>query len=642
MDALRRPAVLDDVVQYQLFLATPDSSKPRTRNTEYLQQLVQKILAEFAPLLVQYIWQQEPFNINYYPEKGGVPAYIGGSTKYGDNVEDEWFIVYLLQQITLAFPELAARVQDNDGEFLLIEAANYLPKWLNPESSENRVFFYRGELHILPVPSQAGDMGWPKHMVPSEEEALAFLVTHREACLASSRIRSAVRKKIEGYPEKIRNNLHRAHCFVPAGVAAVLARRPDLIAPAVSAFYLRDPLDLRACRTFRTFPPETRVLTSVLFTRCLYAQLQQQHFTPDRHSRFILPLRSQPHYRAHELGMKLAHGFEILCSKCSGPSSEQDVPVSGNPLWKGFIESLEKSGYFRGELEGSAHHKELMSQAESFFKQSVTPPHRSPGEEVLQVLQSSPYSIEEMKEQEANLPPEDSDSWLDISPQELDRLLEETTGFGTRQSNLGQDNKQEGAKYDEASYSLVAVTQGVKNFIKTVSSHEGAEFPWSHSHEPFSFDPSSMANTLEKLLGGNAEELDSDDLEDDSIDDDDDDDDDDDEVNEGTAVPEGRSAKLGGETGAEDLGSLRRYMEEMDHELKDTNIGQSFCKAAMDKSGVAEAFAPEEDEIQPLNVDLNLVANLLESLSSQAGLAGPASSLLQSMGVHLPPNADQP
>lgn len=32
-----------------------------------------------------------------------------------------------------------ARVDDNDGEFLLIEAADFLPKWLNPENSENRV-----------------------------------------------------------------------------------------------------------------------------------------------------------------------------------------------------------------------------------------------------------------------------------------------------------------------------------------------------------------------------------------------------------------------------------------------------------------------------------------------------------------------
>ena len=49
----------------------------------------------------------------------------------------------------------------------------------------------------------------------------------------------------------------------------------------------------------------------------------------------------------------------------------------------------------------------------------------------------------------------------------------------------------------------------------------------------------------------------------------------------------------------------------------------------------------EDEEIQPLDVDLNLVTNLLESLSSQAGLAGPASNLLQSMGIHLPPNTDR-
>lgn len=43
----------------------------------------------------------------------------------------------------------------------------------------------------------------------------------------------------------------------------------------------------------------------VTFTRCLYAQMQQQHFTPDRRSGFTLPARSHPQYRAHELGMKL-------------------------------------------------------------------------------------------------------------------------------------------------------------------------------------------------------------------------------------------------------------------------------------------------------------------------------------------------
>lgn len=32
-----------------------------------------------------------------------------GTTKFGDNIEDEWFIVYIVKQITKEFPELVAR-----------------------------------------------------------------------------------------------------------------------------------------------------------------------------------------------------------------------------------------------------------------------------------------------------------------------------------------------------------------------------------------------------------------------------------------------------------------------------------------------------------------------------------------------------
>ncbi|XP_036402320.1 protein ecdysoneless homolog isoform X1 [Megalops cyprinoides] len=649
MDGLRRPAVPEDAVRYHLFLVPPNP--PEVRAAEHaLELMVENILAKVAPLLVDYIWQNQPFNLKYYPEKGDVPAHIRGSTQFGDNVEDEWFIVYLLQQITKSFPELAARVEDNDGEFLLIEAADHLPKWLCPDSSENRVFLYRGELHILPVPSRAGDPGWPRDVTPSVAQSLAFLSSHRQACLAHPRIRSAVGKRLQGYPGKFRASLHRAHCFVPAGVAVLLSQRPDLLAPAVSAFYLRDPVDLQACRTFRTFPMDTRVLTAVTFTRCLYAQLQQQSFTPDRRSGFTLPAPSHPQYRAHELGMKLAHGFEILCSRCRQPSSEPDAPVSCSPLWKSFLESLRKNDYFRGELEGSARYTELMAAAENFFRQSLSTPHsaRSPAEEVLRVLQSSPYSMEDLRKQEALLPPEDSDSWLDISPQELESLLEETVGRTAGGANAPQAAGSQGQEHEDATYSLVAVTQGVKSFINTTVSHEGAELPWSHSNQPFSFNPNSMASVLDRLLGGD-QELDSDDLEDDDEDDYDDDDDDDDDDEESAVGSTDRGAGLRGEAAVEDLGSLRRYMEEMDQELKKTNIGQSFTQSqGGDRSGPpkdspppGDRDDPPEEEILPLDVDLNLVTNLLESLSSQAGLAGPASNLLQSMGIHLPPNADR-
>ncbi len=48
-----------------------------------------------------------------------------------------------------------ARVWDNDGEFLLIEAAYALPKWLKPETAANRVWLRNGLLHIAPFPTIA-------------------------------------------------------------------------------------------------------------------------------------------------------------------------------------------------------------------------------------------------------------------------------------------------------------------------------------------------------------------------------------------------------------------------------------------------------------------------------------------------------
>uniref|UniRef100_A0A674MZI1 Ecdysoneless homolog (Drosophila) n=1 Tax=Takifugu rubripes TaxID=31033 RepID=A0A674MZI1_TAKRU len=588
MDFLQRTVVVEDMVQYKLFLLQPDGSDV---TEERLTHLAEEILVKFAPLLVQYIWQNQPFNLTYHSEKGGVPAHIGGSTQFGENVEDEWFIVYLLLQITEAFPELAARVEDNDGEFLLIEAADYLPKWLNPDSSQNRVFLHRGEVHILPCPSKFSTVGFSKDVVPSLSQALAELCSHPHVCQASPKICSALKKRLKGYPEKIKTGLHQAHCFIPAGIAMVLAQRPQLVAHAVSAFYLRDPVDLQACRSFKIFSPETRVLTSVTFTRCLYAQLLQQQFTSDRRSGFTLPPHSHPQYRAHELGMKLAHGFEILCSRVRLPSSEPDAPISCNPQWKRFLESLKKNDYFQGELEGSTRYRELMRSAEHFFKQSVAfeSSALSPGEEILLLMQNGhPLNLEELKEREQQLPQEDDDSWLEITAQDLDHFLTQPTH------------------------------QGMKKFLDTMSSHEGAEVPWDGSRNEM-------------------EELDSDDL--------DDDDESDKEREEETS---GDTEQNGTET----LNDLRSYMDQMDEELMSTKIGQSFTnskKTDLDNSSphlpvnsppTQGGSEQNEEEIRPLDLDVNLVTNLLESLSCQAGLAGPASNLLQSLGINLPANSD--
>lgn len=70
-----------------------------------------------------------------------LPPHLYGVTHFGDNIEDEWFIVFLIRQLTIEINGLIGRIYDADGEFLLIEAAEHLPTWANPDTCENRVIF---------------------------------------------------------------------------------------------------------------------------------------------------------------------------------------------------------------------------------------------------------------------------------------------------------------------------------------------------------------------------------------------------------------------------------------------------------------------------------------------------------------------
>ncbi|XP_067828549.1 protein ecdysoneless homolog isoform X2 [Heptranchias perlo] len=621
-----------DAVRYRLYLSGETSqSDPR----DALERQLEGIVGRLALLCAGYIWHNEAFRLKYTAARGDIPAHIGGVTNFGDNVDDEWFIVYLIQQVTKEFPDFVASVEDNDGEFLLIEAAEFLPKWLNPDTSANRVFFYHGELHIIPIPQNPGELSWLPSSNPTIPQALNLLTAHSEKCLAAEPIRKAISRRIQSYPEKIHGDRHCAYCYVPAGIAAVLKRRPDLLAPAIQAFYLRDPIDLRACRPFKLFLPETRVTTLVTFTKCLYAQLQQQQFIPDRRSGYTLPAQSDRHFKAHALGMKLAHGFEILCSKCSQPlttDSKTGSSVSSDPLWEGFINSLKKNAYFRGELAGSAQYRELLQTAEIYFQQAVARSKSSstlsPGEQVLQLLQTLSYSVEELQKEGDSLSPEDDDSWLDISPEQLDQMLEEASG----KKLLNSARREE-----EEDYDLSDVTKSMKAFVSKVSSHEGAELPWSSATSQVQFDVNSFTSALEKILGVESDQLDSDDL----------DEEEDCDLLDSDAESDTKKEKPEeGVSAAETLENIRDYMEQMDQELAGTHIGKSFTKitgeAGSDRPDITEETESEGNlKILPVDVDLNLVENLLESYSSQAGLAGPASNILQSMGIRLPDNQDK-
>lgn len=75
-----------------------------------------------------------------------MPPHLYGLTFYGENIQDEWFIVEIINHLTKVFPHVIGRTFDADGEFILIEAAEVLPRWANPDTCAQRVRF--NNVHI--------------------------------------------------------------------------------------------------------------------------------------------------------------------------------------------------------------------------------------------------------------------------------------------------------------------------------------------------------------------------------------------------------------------------------------------------------------------------------------------------------------
>ena len=77
---------------------------------------------------------------------------------------------------------------------------------------------------------------------------------------------------------------------------------------------------------------------------------------------------------------------------------------------------------------------------------------------------------------------------------------------------------------------------------------------------------------------------------------------------------------------------MSALMEEMDRELADTEMGKTFEREKVSACGGED----NPSSPQPVDIDFNLVKNLLDSYSAQEGMAGPASNILQSLGVDIP------
>ncbi|KAK1268542.1 hypothetical protein QJS04_geneDACA006517 [Acorus gramineus] len=632
----------EDAVFYAIF---PDIS-PDTPTDAALRDLHLRINEAVAPHVAGYVWQHEPFRLSPSNPKScpctdseaGPPVpHLHGRTRYGDNVEDEWFVVFLLYEATRAVPSASARVWDSDGEFLLIEAAFSIPRWLEPDSSANRVFVRGGELHIVPR-----DRRLPRN--PRLVDSLKALASPDVETRASEAVQAAVNRRLAGYPEKARSNVHNVRVRVPVPVAQVLRHEPCLVSLAVEGFYDRDVDSMKFASKMERFGGEETVRVSVRMSRAMYAQLMRQAFqAPRGYPMPSLKADGPDVYREAETGMKIACGFEMMYQQRKREGAE-----GKGKGWEAFLESLERSGYFEGLLPGSKEYKRRMEEAleyhrsTAFFAQT-SETLSAPVRRIDEIL-ALPHSVDDFKG--LDLPPDDDDSWLYNGEDELNSaILErqkemETYESERRKHQKSKDTKvsSEGSSEQVDDFNLGEITKTMQAFVQKVSSFEGAEVPENSDSKAVEFDVERFIRDMESVVGrvghdgaAHPDNVDEDDLSTSDMDYDD--------FEDGSDLEETDET----EDASKDV-FMSSYSDALNKELNETTLKKSFIRAtehSNDDEGTSNASKDMDEDFTPVDVDVNLVKSFLDSFSSQQGLPGPASNLLGLMGVKLPQDASK-
>lgn len=246
-------------------------------------------------------------------------SFLKGRTEYGDSIEDEWVIVWLLRELTKNFNTIWVKVTDSDGEFLLIEASGTIPGWLEPEVAENRVWINDGQLKII-KPANAARSSKRTNEKLALQDALQTISKEPKRLMHSVSIEEEAFYRLRNYPAQIENNMHHALAVVPRKIAFLLLQRPAYIASAIEAFYLRDPIALKPLQaddkmSTLKFPPADLVTMSIKFPKVGYAQIRSQDFpTPPAWKKDMPSTSDSKAYMQTSAGMRVTSGFEMLLS----------------------------------------------------------------------------------------------------------------------------------------------------------------------------------------------------------------------------------------------------------------------------------------------------------------------------------------
>ncbi|PKI82633.1 hypothetical protein MVES1_003927 [Malassezia vespertilionis] len=410
-----------------------------------------------------YIWHREvPIAT---AEMDGAPhGTVQISMRTNGTVEDEWFMTYILTNLTVSYPGLCVQVEDEDGEFLLIEAADVLPAWVAPANAKNRVWIYDGAMHLIPLQYKTG--GTEQEPVLSIADAVRIVRDPQVDTGASQALQDAAFSRLKTYPQKARTLQHYTLAFLPISAANALCTHPQIVADAIHAISTRDVVTVRSLQRLKMFalpkdaslsglPVKGICLVRLHMTRHLYAQLLHDNFFPPKAfgtawQKAVEKYRLYTHAekrsasiteeeaiygRWYDLGAKLTAGLEMLAERWNAhrmaASSTSSYSLSSSAHAQ-LLSRLTHLGYFGDEVQGSARWNALEKEAVRVASQL-----HKPGEgeaallwEVLHSAATSPMldAVRSLLVPTDNInamrKAEDAQDWLAQLPEELTSIAQ--------------------------------------------------------------------------------------------------------------------------------------------------------------------------------------------------------------------------
>ncbi|KAL2889076.1 Protein ecdysoneless -like protein [Ceratocystis lukuohia] len=706
----------ENTAEYQIFIIG--------RSLSARQQLLrlQEVRREFvrlrSTLTKEYIWYKDENPLEAKDENGLI--YLGGTMEYGDSVDDEWLMVYLLRQLTLLFPDIWARISDSDGEFLLVEAASAVPKWLSPEMDRFRVWLHQGQLLILPPPhvemSLATASNFKTRTRSAEQHALSLAMAvqsltqkvcepmgtglgsqgGRSTTLSSAEQSSttssaaanvyslyhsdALEKeafhRLRNFPGQITQMLHHSLITIPRKLAYILHERPKSVAPAVEAFYLRDPVSLNLILSPPTkvspgtpplsFPPKDLVTTSVKFTKVLFAQLRSQRFEPppvwaqsiahakERAGKLPQAETLRAVERA-ELGMKLTTGFEILAAKAAKSDNRlirelsillEDIEVDGEDSlptpeeiskWEGASRDDDDSwldidfNEFERELEGkrarenpptagvSSSMKDLPGKEDAkgsgFGDSNAQESLRKIVSRFEAFLDDESAGIDGVKIGESDIEDDDEEDGGGSSDDDSSDNGADAHGAGSGSGNESQFDDDADDDEPDVAFDEKAFTDMMREILTLKSSP-----PKPTQVQAFTPDTKAKSSSSKSTKDRDMEEA----LE---------------LMHQMEAELKGHGALTLDEptsSGPPKIGTKSSVPKGAPTDTASSAASASRPNAAIENDNRRAELESDGQDDEELDIDFNLARNLLESFKSQGGMSGPTGNLLGLMGLQLP------